>query len=409
MYRAFAIAVFNVVDSDKKIAFVKWITKIDPDSLGQWDNNELGGFIFQGGRTLKNLSGFKPTNLLPTQTKFANPRAILNALKTNLQNADQGKQIYQDLETLVNTGKFEFSIPASKTAAIRDDLGEIIGPIMLWMNKIPQTDAAKRALLKGKSWNSCSIEFPNIMNAGLVDSYLVTPDGVRIGISSKGNKGATASVSNIYDGIETLRDQNSDLLKKAHVKKLEKLIDILVKEKTRESPLTLGITMGLITQDQAQAIRDSFEKNRFERDQLKRKLKASRKFDSSVDPLKAQLDSGPMKLASDIQNSEFYQNQTVGYTIGFHALAMVAKAVVEKINQGPDFSRAALDVLNSSSLIQLHMYTKFRPDANKTTGKLTLDKWEVIFPMEFTGKLEISSEKSYWFSGQKGRMTFKYS
>ena len=65
-----------------------------------------------------------------------------------------------------------------------------------------QAEDARRDLLRGIPWANCSIFWPMAMNAHLLTVTLLHRDGTRVGISSKGGKGAKASVKNIQDAIE---------------------------------------------------------------------------------------------------------------------------------------------------------------------------------------------------------------
>lgn len=409
--KAFALAVFAVANTDQKIVFVKWLTKIDPDAKGQWDNNDLGGFVFQSTRSSKGRSGIKPANLLPPGEKFANPRALLTALKPKLEAVEHGKEIYDGLNNIVKGQKFFFKVPEAKNAAIRDDFGEIIAPIMLWMGKIHEAENARKAILGDRPWNSCTISFPSTVNAGLLDSVLVSPDGVRIGVSSKGDSGAKASVANIFDGIKALEKVKSPLLRRPYVKKLQEVVDVLIHEKAKDSPLVLALSMGMISKKQAQAVRDSIGEMSFEQDRPSSLLKARRQTtDIQADPLMQLLNAGRIKLGDIVYNSDSYRNRlkNPGYRIGYHALSYIANQVAREINKDTDISKGALAVLNNSPMLQIHLYTKYRANEDPDQAGVEFTKWEVIFPMEFKGQLKLSSEKSYWASGQSGRMTFGF-
>jgi hypothetical protein len=76
------------------------------------------------------------------------------------------------------------------------------------MNMGVGAEAARKDILGPKgSYAGSEINFPADKNNGLVDSYLLHPSGVEIGISSKGEKGASASVKNISDGVTTARNK----------------------------------------------------------------------------------------------------------------------------------------------------------------------------------------------------------
>ena len=110
-----------------------------------------------------------------------------------------------------------------------DDLGETIGPIALiqGMNMGAGAEAARKDILGAKgSYDGSAINFPADKNNGLVDSYLLHPSGIEIGISSKGEKGASASVKNISDGVNTAREKGQTKLLKTYAPQVEVIEEI---------------------------------------------------------------------------------------------------------------------------------------------------------------------------------------
>lgn len=408
---AFAVAVFDVLDTDQQLAFGRWLSKTDPLSRGQWDNNDLAGFRLQLTGSIKSRSGLKPANLVKTEHLYSNPQQLVNDLRSSIMQLEWGQALFQGMQQLAQGAELEFAVPRSLEPAIRDDLGEIIAPLMLWQGRVPEAESARKAILGSAQWKSCKILFPAAQNAGLTDSQLISPDGISIGISSKGAAGAKASVSNVADALSALQDQNSALLRKPRVRKLKKILDVLMSERALVSPLVLGQQMQLISSEQAQAISDYFDLQQFAADAPAAALLARRSAHNiSADPAYESLNSGSWALADQIRASKVYQQRAKnpGYRLGYHALSLVARAVAAQINSDPDFSQAALQLLNQTPLLQMHLYTRFAPTDNQL-GLVQLRNWQVVFPLEFQGRLELKTDKAYWASGQSGRMTFGFS
>jgi hypothetical protein len=411
--QAFAVAVFTEVKTQRKLAFIKWLTRIDPKIKGQWDNNELGDFKYQSQRSFKSRSGLKPANLLPSNREYTNPEQILNDLQGKVSD-----DILQGITGIVKRREFFFPVSDSLEAVVRDDFGEIITPIMLWQGQISEAESARKDLLGDKPWKSCKITFPPMVNSGLLDSVLVTPDGVRIGISSKGDSGVKASISNLNDGIRLLQSQNSPMLKTAGARKLLHIVDVLIKNKSIVSPLILAVEMDLITQNQADAVEQARDITQFTQDrpgeQMSQYLKAGRvthtQTNSGTDPLLEKLNDGPVRLGDQVRNSKAYsaENRSPGYRVGYHALTLVANMVCKEVNADPEIGKAALGILNSSPFLQIHLYTRYLKSSDPKNAGVTLQKWNVLFPLDFQGQVYLTTEKAYWNSGQQGRMTFGF-
>jgi hypothetical protein len=148
-------------------------------------------------------------------------------------------------------------------SAVRDDLGETIGPIALvqGMNMGAGADAARKDILGPTgTYAGSAINFPASKINGLVDSYLKHPSGVEIGISSKGEDGATASIKNIADGVNRAREKGLTKLLDQYADQI-KVIEEVGKLASKDFPLVLGIRQGLIDRATAETIRKMIDTN----------------------------------------------------------------------------------------------------------------------------------------------------
>ena len=91
-----------------------------------------------------------------------------------------------------------------------------------------------------------------------------------------------------------------------------------------------------------------------------------------------------------------------GYSVGYHILAGLAKEVCEVVNRDASFSRACLDFLNQSAIIQVHT------EAKSTGADVQITGFRSVYPPNFTGSVILTSSKTYYATGIKGRLTFDY-
>ena len=198
---------------------------------GFWKNSELpGGWQLNKSVSLKGAYyKLKPADLFEPNSTFQSPQECVSALEANPKQNPAVPKIMPGMQELL-TGKFPmFADVGDMATAVRDDLGETIGPIALvqGMNMGVGAEAARKDLLGPKgSYAGSAINFPAAKNNGLVDSYLLHPSGIEIGISSKGEKGASASVKNISDGVSRAREKNMTKLLSQYDDQLEIIEEI---------------------------------------------------------------------------------------------------------------------------------------------------------------------------------------
>jgi hypothetical protein len=261
--KAFAIITFDGPGKGQKTHYGRFFNEIKQDMAGLWKNNELpGGWQLNKQVSLKgSYYKLKPVDLFPINSTFATPGDAVAAMGTRpgttpdeLANIDK---IRPGMDQLLGGKLPTFDNVGEMATAVRDDLGETIGPIALVQGMIRSggAEAARKDILGPQgSFAGSAINFPAAKNNGLVDSYLLHPSGVEIGISSKGEKGASASVKNIADGIVAAREKGMDKLLKTYAPQ----VDVIEKVGTLSSidfPLVFGVEQGLIDQNTAQTIK----------------------------------------------------------------------------------------------------------------------------------------------------------
>lgn len=380
--KAFAILTFNGPAPGEKTYFGRFFNEIKPDMAGFWKNSELpGGWQLNKAVSLKGAYyKLKPADLFPANSTFATPADCVAAIGTRpgttpdqLATIDK---IRPGMDQLL-TGKLPtFNDVGEMATAVRDDLGETIGPIALvqGMNMGVGAEAARKDILGDKgTYAGSEINFPADKNNGLVDSYLLHPSGVEIGISSKGEKGASASVKNISDGVITARQKGMDKLLKTYDPQV-KIIEEIGKLSAIDFPIEYGVRQGLIDQATGAEIKQLVKTNA-----------------TPTNP--AILD-----LMSDIKA----KTDNPRYNTGYHALAALARRVSKNVNADPKFGEACLKFLNSSPIIQLHL------NGSEKSGNYQVTGFTSKYPPDFKGTVGLDATKVYAATGIIGRVSFSY-
>jgi hypothetical protein len=382
--RSFAILTFDGPAPGQKTYFGKFFREIKNDMTGAWLNNELpGGWQLNKDSSLKaSYYRLKPSDLFPNKSLFESPADIIESMKDN----EKAQPLMPGLVQLLEKKLPVFEQQQQLLTAIRDDLGEIMAPIALVQGMISDSGAndARTTLLgeRGK-WSECLIEFPKGKTNGLVDSYLITRKGLKIGISSKGDAGATASIKNVTDGIHLAEDGDMTGILQEFAEQVEIIKDIGTIP-VKQFPIKYGIKFGYINESQGNMILSMISQHIQNLDQLPRLSKNDRERFEELMGVRGGSTSNPK------------------YNIGYHISASLAKLAVDEINNDPKFGRACLTFLNISPILQVHMHAKVQGQDVAVTGFTTK------YPPKFTGTVELDESKVYYSTDQNGRCTFAY-
>jgi hypothetical protein len=382
--RAFAILSFAGPEEGEKTHFGKFFNEIKPDMQGFWKNSELpGGWQLNTAASLKGAYfKLKPADLFPPNSTFNSPKDIVQSLMSN-QSSDVQK-IVPGMKQLLSGSLPVFENTKDMKTAVRDDLGETVGPIalVLGLNVGTGAEAARVDILGATgSYSGSKIKFPTSKIYGLVDSYIYTPDGFEIGISSKGENGAKASIKNVSDGIKIAQEKGlNDILKK-YAKQLE-VINAVGTIAAKEFPIKMGIKYNMINETQGNYILGFIKSGIKSLDQ-------------------AQLPKQDREVFEEIMTEIAPENKPA-YSLGYHILAGLARRVVNIINQDPEFGRACLTFINMSPIIQLHLQSQVNGDDVAVTG------FTSKYPPNFEGSILLDAGKSYYSTGVNGRCAFGY-
>ena len=390
--RAFAILTFDGPGRGQTTSFGRFFEVIKPDMSGMWKNDELpGNWQLKKATSLKgSYYKLKPSDLFPPDSEFSSPRECVAAIGAN-STATPGQQqaIQQILPGMQQLLKGQFptfdNIDEQMISAVRDDLGETVGPIAVvqGMIKDPKLDRARRDILgPNGSFAGMSIYFPASKINGLVDSYLRQPGGIEVGISSKGEDGATASVKNIADGVGKAREKGMTDILEEYADQVE-IIERVGSLSSIDLPLVLGQEFGFINRSQA--------------DVILQLIKSGAKTLDTVS-----MSSADRKRMEQYMAMNRPKLDNPKYNVGYHVMAMLAKQVLMEINSDPKFGEACLKFLNTSPIVQLHLKGVEGKNSYQVSG------FEVKYPPDFQGTVALDASKVYSATGTNGRVTFAY-
>lgn len=376
--KAFAIITFDGPGSGQKTHFGRFFNEIKPDMAGFWKNSELpGGWQLNKAVSLKGAYyRLKPVDLFEPNSTFDTPTQCVDALAANPKQNAAVPKILPGMQQLLS-GQFPlFADVGDMATAIRDDLGETIGPIALiqGMIKSQGAEAARKDLLGANgTYDGCAINFPATKNNGLVDSYLLHPLGVEIGISSKGEKGASASAKNVSDGVKRAREQDMNKLLDQYKNQIS-VIEEVGTLPSQDFPIVFGVRQELISPDTGQ--------------EIKRLIKTN----------------GTTKNPEilDLMSTINAKTDNPRYNRGYHALAALARKVAVNINKDPKFGEACLKFLNVSPIIQLHL------SGSEKSGNYQVTGFTSKYPPDFRGTVGLDATKVYSATGIIGRISFSY-
>ena len=375
---AFGIAIFDRLDKTH-LAFVKPYKSIHLDpSQNNWSNQTgIPGFKYNSKAAAKTQAGLTPQDILTKQSNLT-PSDIVHQVASKFGDASPLTSV---VKSIAAGQKLPISITAPDDmsfTAFRDYFAELLHPIALHTGNYVGNagDAASKFLGVG-GFAGTSINFGKDKTEGLSDSILISSDGKKIKVSSKGAKGATASAKNLVDAAQELEISNPALLKKH--KEVIDLIHSMARYGQTGAPLVLGVQYKIIEQSDADQIMD-FKKLPLQT------------FKNGLHFLSPRLTKLYKERNTDNPDS---------INLHFHCLAAVAHKVADYINKNTNFSAAAGEILNNGALVQV--YTK----ATESAGTWTLDSFNTVWPSKTITGVVLSASKTYYSTGVKGNFTFK--
>lgn len=373
----FAIATF---DTDNGPIYIgRFLDNVKPDPRSNYVPNQVGDFRFAGKSALKTQSNLTPQDLLTNKLDLS----IIDIMNQLAESLGTSNPLYAVAHRIALGDPLPITFPAPKDisfSGFRDYFCEILQPIAIQKGQFTGNamDAADKFL--GGTFEGTLISFDDSKTAGLSDSVMTNQNGQNVLVSSKGGKGATASAKNLLDQIVEM-EQTKDGKKFLKMYEEEvQLIKDIVSAGQAGAPLLLGIKYGIISDAEAETIKN-----------------LKNKGPTGLNNIKALGLSKNLQKLSIERNTENPDNVNLYY----HLIATVAHKAAEEVNNKTNFSKAAAAILNNGALIQV--YTK----AKEGKESWTLLEFETVYPGTSIKGVYLAAGKTYYSTGIKGNYTFK--
>lgn len=369
-----AIAQFDAETGPVYFGF--FLSEVRPNKFDNKLKNEVGDYRLATKAAKKTYAKMSPQDLLTNKTDLT----VKDIMMQLSQSLGTDSPLYYIAHQVAMNAPFPIEVEVNADLSFegfRDLFCEILQPIALQNGNFRGNATEAAEIFFGQpSFANTTISFDDSKNAGLSDSVLELSDGRYVKISSKGEKGADASVKNLLNEVENV--QNPELLEK-----YSDVIDII--ETMRSSgmagaPLVLGARYGIINETDIDTIKNL------------RRLPPMNLKDVSSLGLSRKLES----LAKE-RNTKRPDSVSLYY----HLIAAVAHKVAEKINESTNFGQAASEILNNGALVQV--YT----NAKKSGNKWILEGFKSVYPSKAVTGVILTAGKNYSSTEIKGNFTFK--
>ena len=379
---SFATVIFTTAKKTKKM-FIRYFRDTNVAlTPGRWENKNITGYSAGFKSAVKNVSNFKPGKLYPPHNKRSamDVKTVLGHIK------ELGDDLYDPIAKMMQTRQLPvFKNQAEREEEIRDYLGESIQPLAIIIGASGIDGPYKEAepLLGGAGFKSCNMFYPAEQNNPLCDSYLIAPNGLEIGISSKGADGANASVKNLKDTIDKLRktDPSNPIL--TENKKAVDVVEYLGSTEVSaiKGPIELAKKEKLITEQQANILYE---------------LHSTRSQAQNIE------DYPEMQNIYDAFGFKNDPENLRKFRLRFGLLANVAKMVAAHYNNMAEFQEGGIKLLNQSSIIQAYTFTK------KDGNDVAVNRINTIYPPNFQGTIQLDGGKNYTGNANVGKIAFKF-
>ncbi len=352
--------------------WVRYLRQIPPQGIhGTWKT--LRGYKFTKGAAGESVP-IKPTDLVNDES-YKSPKQLQNEITRNMNAKLQGDNagLIPVMTDAMNQARAGSTNPIAGAMPYYNVLvkygGEYLGPMALidggnQKGNTPEMLAAYEL----KTLKGSKVMFPQDAAFALVDSFIKTPSGQEIGVSSKAHTGGGAASS-----LSGVSQQLTDEIRSEFPKGAE-IIDTLGTESAINGPLKIAKMFGLINDKDIQEIatlpKSSQDASDIKSPRLK-KLMAVTKSDPS----------------------------NPAYRVLFHLMAGIVTALIPKVNADPEFKGAMMAALNNNKFVQLMT-------SGKKAGDAVVLDYYTKFPAVFEGAPSLFN-KSYFATGQKGRLGFK--
>jgi hypothetical protein len=366
--RAFGLVTFDTAVGRRYL--VKFSDEIKPVRTANtfWQTQDIpGGFSQVSARGAKEKIGYKPSDVL-TNFKSQTPDSILAQIRAKF---GDDSPLTRATEIFYAADSFPVVVPGEGIdfAGFRDYFCEMLQPVALIQNK-PVTGNASRAaeVFLGGDYSDCVVSFNEGVSGALYDSLMVAPNGKQIKLSSKGAKGAMASVINLLKSARELQEAGmNDIV--AQYEDVIDILEIINRGDHNSGPLELGVKFGIIKAAEVPKIMDLA------------KYAGAKKFDIESVP-------GITTNLVNIYNDRTADDPSKVVPLN-HMVASVAYKVCDYVNLNTNFSEAGADILNNSAFVQ--MYT----EAAKKGNDIIIKGFRTVWPSKLFTDVTLEAQKSY--------------
>ena len=368
-------------DKEATHIFGRYFARMKQAGLpANWNSNHFHGYKLQTGAASKLQQGLMPQDILGLEEKrYRGINDLMQAVRSNLQSKPD---VLAGFEAVAK-GQMPALFPKQRNigTAIRDYAGEVLQPLAM-MSGVQMGQgvvSAKNDLIPNTEWAELDLYWPSGKNHNLVDSVFVREDGLEIGISSKGKKGADASMKNVKDAIVKAEKTKPQLLK-SHEEVVE-IVELIDQTSAEEGPLAVAEKIELLSTETCAFIREMKNAN------------------MSVEDIQNMHNKNPQLL--EVYKSFGAKLNHPNYNIYFHMVTNVAKMVAEELNSKPDFGVGMMDFMKQASIIQV--YTQI----GNSGDDVSVTEFRSVYPPQFTGTILVNGSKNYASTKIFGKLAFK--
>jgi len=376
-----AFGITELDDQDgNRVYWGRYFRALKGDMAGTWASKQIPqGWKSASSGAVKMQAGFDPQTLIATEKEFQNVVEVFKTVQTN--SPDEFKDVFVTALSTLSKGSTDVTFPEmwDKQTALRDYFGEIMQPLALMGGAIMgPAEEARADLADGADWSECAVTWPMAGNAALCDSFVIAPNGQRIGISSKGGTGANASAKNIHDAyLKAEAAGNTELVKSAAY--TIKILDTIVNNSATSGPIALGRLLKITGLT----------------------LKLQQEIDNYIAEGKKDF-GGVSPIAKKLLTFTAFKTDKPTFNTGYALLSVVAKIVASKINASGKFSAGALNLLKQSSIIQIYTTMK------KSKNNAVLASFKSVYPPNFEGNVILDAGKNYSGTAAAGKLAFMF-
>lgn len=373
----FAIASFSSEQGEQY--FGRYFEQIKPNLTSNFFPNKIGDYSFAGKAAAKAQAGLSPQDLLSDKVDLT-ASDIISQLEASL---GKNNPLFVLAQRVASGEKLplHFTAPDDISfSAFRDYFCEILQPMALQTGNYTGNAGEAAEIFMDGTFEDTLITFDTSKTAGLSDSILTNPSGKIVKVSTKGGAGAKASVKNLLDSVEEMKQTpaGNRLIRK--YQETISLLEDMKREGQAGAPLMLGVKFGIINDKEASQIEDL-------------KNMAPINLDD-IDKVNISSRLKKMALSRDTKTPE-------NTSLYFHLIAEVAHKAADRVNSSTDFPKAASDILNNGALVQV--YTK----AKEGKDTWVLQEFNTVYPGDSIKGVYLSAGKTYYSTGIKGNFTFK--